>query len=193
MLGKCFAVLCLVSFVFAIFTGNMEALSKSVLQGCEKSVQVCISLVGIMAFWNGIMEIFKKSGIICALAKLLSPILKRLFPKSFKNGTATEEITACISAGILGVSSATTPLAIKAIEKMERGAKKDSATNEMILLCMLGCAIFNVIPTTIIALREKSGALITFEIIAPVWICSSVCMLLGILLCKLFGKFYGDS
>ncbi len=193
MLGKCFSILCLISFGFALFGGNMELLSKSVLEGCEKSVQVCFSLVGVMVLWNGVMEILKKSGIIKNFSNLLKPILKFIFPNAFKYNIATEEITACISASLLGVANATTPLAINAISKMKRGVKEEYATNEMLLLCMLGCATFNLIPTTILALRESKGATVTYEIIIPVWICSFACMVLGILLCKLLGKLYGDS
>ena len=193
MLGKCFSILCIISFIFAIFCGNMGDVSKSILNGCEKSVTVCFSLVGVMTLWNGILEVFKESGIIKILSRLLKPILKHIFPKSFKNDCATEEITACISAGLLGVSNAVTPLAINAISKMERGVKKEYATNDMIMLCMLGCACFNIIPTTIIALRESRNATISYEIIIPVWICSFSCMLIGIILCRIFGKIYGDS
>ena len=139
------------------------------------------------------MEILKESGIIKALSRLLAPILRFIFPSSFKNGYATEEITSCISASILGVANATAPLAINAISKMERGSKKGYATNDMIMLCMLGCACFNLIPTTIIALRESKGADVTYEILVPVWICSFTCMVLGIILCRILGRLYGDS
>lgn len=193
MLGKCFSILCIISFIFAIFCGNMADVSKSILDGAEKSVTICFSLVGVMTLWNGIMEILKESGIIKILSKILKPVLKVIFPRSFKNNNATEEITACISASLLGVSNAVTPLAINAISKMEKGVKKECATNDMIMLCMLGCACFNIIPTTIIALRESNGASITYEILVPVWICSLACMIIGIVLCRLLGKIYGDS
>ena len=193
MLGKCFSILCIISFIFAIFCGNMDEVSKSVLQGCEKSVSVCFSLVGVMVLWNGIMEVLKESGIIKIVSRVLTPVLRLIFPRSFKRGAATEEITACISASMLGVSNAVTPLAINAISKMERGTKKGYATNDMIMLCMLGCACFNIIPTTIIALREAKGAEITYQIIVPVWICSAACMVVGVILCRILGKIYGDS
>ena len=192
MLGKCFSVLCIVSFAFALAFNNMSEVSKSILSGCERSVTLCISLVGIMALWNGILEVLKESGIIKKLSIFLSPILKRIFPRSFESGCATEEITSSISAGLLGVSNAVTPLAISAISKMERG-KKGYATNDMIMLCMLGCACFNVSPTTVIGLREAENAKITYEIIFPVWICSFICMSLGVILCKVFGKIYGEN
>ncbi len=192
MIGKCFSILCITSFVFALINGKTAEVSKSILAGCEKSVTLCFSLIGAMMLWNGIMEILKESGVIRAFSKLLAPILKLIFPRSFKNGYAIEEITVCLSAGLLGVSNAVTPLAIEAISKMERGVKKEYATNDMIMLCMLGCACFNVIPTTIIALLDGKGAQFSYEIIFPVWICSFICMTVGIILCRILGKIYGD-
>ena len=193
MLGKCFSILCIVAFIFGAFNGSMESVSKSILEGADKSVTLCISLIGVMALWNGIMEILKESGIIKRVSRPLTPVMRLVFPSAFKSGIATEEITACISAGVLGVSNAVTPLAINAISKMERGKRKGVATNDMIMLCMLGCACFNIIPTTIIAIRQKMGATYTYEIIVPVWICSFACMVIGILLCRLMGKINGDS
>lgn len=193
MIGKCFSVLCIVAFLFGVCFGKIDNVSKSILEGADKSVTLCISLIGVMCLWNGILEVLKESGVIKKFAKILRPILKLVFPSSFKNNVATEEITACISAGVLGVSNATTPLAIKAVETMEKGKKEDVATCDMITLCMIGCACFNIIPTTVIAIRQSMGAIYTYEIIVPVWICSFACMVIGILLCRLFGKIYGDS
>lgn len=192
MLGKCFSLLCIISFVFGIFNKNMRLLGDSILKGSSKSVSVIISIIGFMALWNGVMEVLKDSGIIKKLSKLLKPILKHIFPNAFKTGEGCEEITACVSANILGLSNATTPLALSAIEKMNKGRKSKRATNDMIALSVLGCACFNLVPTTVISMRISQGATITYEIIAPVWICSFICMTLGIILCKIIGKINGD-
>ena len=194
MLGKCFSLLCIISIVFAIFSGNMKELASSILEGTSKSVSVVISIIGLMAFWNGIMEVLKDSGIIKRLSKLLKPILKHIFPRAFKENVATEELTLTVTASILGLSNATTPLALSAIEKLnENNKKKECATNDMIMLATLGSACFNLIPTTIIAIRLGMGAGITYEIIIPVWICSLACMLLGIILCRIIGKISGEN
>ena len=193
MLGKCFSVLCIVSFTFGAIFDNMENVCKSILSGASKSVELCISLVGIMALWSGVMGVLKRSGAISFLSKFLRHILRFIFPRSFKENIATEEITACVSASLLGISNATTPLAINAINKMQEGRKSESATNDMIMLSMLGCACFNLVPTTVIALRVNAGAEITYKIIIPVWICSGICSLLGILICRILGKICGDT
>lgn len=193
MLGKCFSILCIIALVFGVFLGNMGEVSKSILEGADKSVKACISLIGIMALWNGIMEVLTESGIIKRMSRILRPVLRLIFPSSFKSGNGSEEITACISAGVLGVSNAVTPLAINAVSKMKRGKRKEYATNDMIMLSMIGCASFNIVPTTIIAIRQGMGATYTNEISVPVWICSGACMVIGIILCRVFGKINGDS
>ena len=191
MLGKCFGVLCTISIVFAIFTSSTADISSAVLNGASKSVSLVISLIGIMAFWNGIMNLLKGAGIIERISRLLRPILKLIFPKSFKENIATEEITACISANMLGIANAATPLAISAIEKMSDGS--DSASGDMITLAILGCCCFNLIPTTIIAIRSALGASITYELIFPVWICSGICCAIGVFLSLIINKINGKN
>jgi spore maturation protein A len=192
MLGKCFSLLCIISFIYGAFTNNMSSVCDGILSGAERGVSICISLIGIMSLWNGILSVFKKAGVIRLLSKILTPILKLIFPSSFKENTATEEITACVSANLLGISNASTPLAIETISKMQEGRNSDTATNDMITLSVLGCACFNIVPTTVIALRAANGAQITYGIIVPVWICSGICCILGVVLCRLFGKINGD-
>lgn len=193
MLGKCFAVICIISIIFAIFTGNISVISESVITGASKSVNLVFSLIGIMALWNGILNVLKEAGFIEKLSRLLRPILKLIFPKSFKENIATEEITACVSANVLGISNAATPLAIKAIEKMNEKEKSSVANADMITLAILGCCSFNLVPTTIIAIRTALGATITYELIVPVWICSGICCIIGIFLARIFGKIHGKN
>ena len=192
MIGKCFGILSCVSIIFAIFCGNLEELNTGILEGASKSVTIVFSLLGVMIFWNGVMEVLKDAGIISRLSKLLRPILKFVFPSAFKENKATEEITACISANLLGLSNATTPLALNAIEKLNEGRKSEKASNDMITLAILGCACFSLIPTTVIGIRLLNGASITYEIIIPVWISSGICMLIGIILSRIIGKISGD-
>ncbi|MBQ8738195.1 MAG: hypothetical protein IJZ04_01725 [Clostridia bacterium] len=187
MLGKCFSIICGISVLYAFFCGNPNSISSGLFLGAAKSVNLVISLVGIMALWNGILNVLRDAGIIRALSKILRPILRFVFPSSFKNNIATEEITACISANMLGIANASTPLAIRAIEKMD-SRTSTTASDDMITLAILGCCSFNLIPTTIIGIRTALGAEITDSLVVPVWICSGVCALLGVLLSRLLSK-----
>ena len=190
MIGKIFSVLAITSTVTAIIMGNCAELCKGIIEGASKSVSVTLSLMGMMALWNGIMNVLKESGAIGALSRLMRPLLKWIFPSSFKNETATEEITACISANLLGISNAATPLGIKAIEKMNDGNRSGKATDDMITLCLLGCSCFNLMPTTLLALRSSFNAAVTYEIILPTWICSGLCMMFTIFISRLFRRMY---
>ncbi|MBQ3040126.1 MAG: spore maturation protein [Clostridia bacterium] len=190
MLGKCFGVICVFSIIFGVFSGNIDEISLAIINGASKSVSLVISLIGIMALWNGVLNVLKEAGIIEKLSRLLKPILKHIFPWSFKNNVATEEITACISANMLGIANAATPLAIRAINKMNENEKRTKASPDMITLAILGCCSFNLVPTTIIAIRSSLGASITYALIVPVWVCSGVCCALGIILSRILGKLH---
>ncbi len=192
MIGKCFGILCVASIIYAVFTGNMMGINDAILSGATKSVSAIISLLGIMVFWQGTMAVLEKSGIIRLVSKLLRPILRLVFPRAFKTGQGAEEITLCVSANLLGISNASTPLAISAIDKLAEGHKGDKASNDMIMLCVLGSSCFCLVPTTVIALRVGCGASITYSIIVPVWIVSGACMLFGIILSRIVGKLCGD-
>lgn len=191
MLGKCFGIICSISIIFAILNSRVSAVTQSIVTGASKSVSLVISLVGMMALWNGFLNVLKDAGIIRKISRFLRPVLRFIFPKSFKENIATEEITACISANILGISNAATPTAIKAIEKM--GKDRVVATDDMVTLCILGCCCFNLVPTTIIAIRSSMGASITYELIVPVWICSGICCIAGIILSRLFCRINGKN
>lgn len=193
MLGKCFSCLCIISFIFALITGNMKNLGDAIVNGASKSVTLIISLTGIMALWNGALEVLKKCGAISFLSKILSPVLRLVFPKAFKNGIATEEITACVSANVLGISSSATPMGIEAIKKLKGDREKDVASNDMISLCAISSFSFCLVPTTIIAIRQSHGASVVYEIVPLVWITSFCCMALSIILCRILGRVYEDS
>ena len=112
MIEKCFFSLVVLSVVFASFTGNMGAVANAALDGAANAVTVVISLCGAMCLWNGIMEVLRESGAIRVLSRLLSPVLRHVFPKTWQSGVGRDEVCAALSANILGIGNAATPLAI---------------------------------------------------------------------------------
>ena len=185
MIGKIFSVFSIISIATAITTGNTKELCQGILDGASKGVSLTISLMGIMVLWNGVMYTFKESGIIKKLSKLLRPILQRIFPHSFSENIANEEITMCISANLLGVSNAATPIAISAMKELDKVNGSPYASDDMITLAMTGCFCFNIIPTTLLAIRSSHMAKINYELIVPIWICSGTCMIFGVILSKI--------
>ncbi len=187
MIGKICGVICVLSFVFGCFTGNMSRMGSAIIDGASSAVTLTLSLIGMMCLWNGIMRVATAAGIIKKMAKLMSPLLKFLFPDTYIKQNGIGEIAASISANIFGIGNAATPLAVNAMEKLQENNKnKNIATNDMVMFTVLGTASVDIFPTTLIALRQTSGSVDPFEIIAPVWICSFVTACVGVLLVKIF-------
>ena len=186
MLGICFFVLVAVSWVFALCTGHLPDLSNAILDGAGQAVSLTLSLSGMMALWCGVMKVLQKAGIIERLSRWLSPILRFVFPDAWRKGTATGEITAAVSANILGIGNAATPLALSAMAKLQgENPRKDTATDDMITLAVLGTSSLDLLPTTLIALRRAAGAARPYDILVPVWITSGISAVCAVLLCRL--------
>lgn len=189
MLGRCFSVLVILSFIFAAATGNLPALSGAILDGASKAVTLSISLLGIMCLWGGIMSLLSASGIISRLSRLLRPVLVHVFPHAFKTGIGADEIVACVSANLFGIGNAATPLAITAMKRMQEENKSDTATDDMVTLSVLGTASFNLFPSTLVALRRAAGAADPYAVIIPIWITSAAGCIAAIILSRTMAPF----
>lgn len=194
MLGKCFFVLCVISVMCATFTGNITEMSNAVIDGASASVQLTLTLAGNMCLWCGIMEVLRLAGAIEKLSVILSPILRHVFPNAWSTGCAKQEITAALSANMLGIGNAATPFAVEAMSKMQdQNSDKDVATDDMVTLSVLGASSVNLLPTTLVALRRSAGSAVPFRIILPVWICSAACAVFGIILSRTAAKITGKK
>ncbi len=186
MLGKCFFIICIISAAASLYTGNLSALSDAVLEGAAAGIELTLSMAGMMCLWCGIMEVFRKAGALEKLSRMLSPLLKRIFPRAFATGVGKDEIIAAVSANMLGISSAATPFALKAMEKLD--AVNDiphRASDDMVTLAILGCSSISLFPTTVITLRHSAGSAAPYSVVVPIWICSVLCTATAILLCRL--------
>lgn len=191
ILGTIFAIICIFSFVCSIFSGNIETLSEAAINGASKAVTLTIALTGTMCLWNGIMEVLKDAGAISYLTKILRPLLRFIFPEASKKGKGLDDISAAISANILGMGNAATPLALRAMERLnENNGKSDCASDDMVMFTVIATSTFNFIPTTIIALRQAANSNDPFSIILPVWICSAAGMLAAIFFSKSMAILY---
>ncbi len=189
MLGKMFGIICIISLAAGIALGNGAALSNAVLDGASGAVTLTISLCGIMSLWCGIMKVLERAGLIQKLSCLLSPILRLFFPDAYKKQNGIGEISANISANLLGIGNAATPFALKAMEKLQQNnPDKSRASPDMITLAVLNTASLNIIPTTIIALRRAAGSAEPYSIIPPILISSFTCTALALILCTLMRK-----
>ena len=189
MPGQVFGMICLVAVVFSLVTGSTAAVSDAVLDGCTAALQITLSLAGSMCFWCGAMAVLREAGVIRRLARLLSPILRLFFPNAYAAGEGIEEISANVSANLLGMGNAATPFALRAMEKLQRqNPYPEVATGEQITLAVLNTASFSLLPTTLLALRREAGSARPYAVLLPVWIASALCATLALVLCRCMGK-----
>jgi spore maturation protein A len=183
--------LIVISIVIGAINGKLPDVVNSILTGAEKSVQIALSLIGIMAFWLGIMKIAEKSGVVEFIAKLIKPVTRRLFNEIPPEDPAIGNIAMNFSANALGLTNAATPIGIKAMQDLqEHNVEKKSASNAMCMLLAINTAGFQLIPATVIAVLVGVGYKNPTEIIAPTLIVTSFTFVCAIVLAKVFQKFY---
>ena len=178
VLNKIWPVFIIISFSYAIFSGNLEKLNSSIFESTSDAINLSINLLGTICLWNGIMQVANKTTIINKLTNLLSPIIKILFPEMKKNKQVQKEISMNIIANILGLGNAATPLGLKAMKSMQKeNCKKDTLSNSMLVFIVLNTASIQIIPTTVIAIRNSLGSKNPTGIVFPVWmatICAAI-------------------
>lgn len=190
MIGKIFAVLCIISAMFGAFSGNMYEVSTAALDGAGKAVTLTLGLCGAMALWGGVMRILEVKGAVRKFSVIFRPLLRILFPDACKKDNGVEEISATFAANMLGIGNAATPLAIRAMKKLDEnrlyeGRGEDKASDDMVTFSVMNIAAFSLLPTTLLAMRTASGSADPFSVIPAVWICSGVSCAFAAFSCRL--------
>ena len=176
----------IISYIFAIITGNTEKVNNAVFSYTETAVKLTITLLGTMCLWNGLMEIAANTKLINTINKILNPIINFLFPESRDDKKIHEEISMNITANMLGLGNAATPLGLKAMKSMqEKNKNKDRLTDDMATFIILNTASIQIIPTTVISIRMSLGSLQPTKIIFAVWFSTICAAIVGIAVTKL--------
>jgi spore maturation protein A len=151
-----------ISVVVGIFTGNIDAVTEAAIDMAKVAVEISIGLIGIMALWLGIMKIAEASGLIRIIARGLRPITIRLFPDVPEDHPAIGSIVLNMSANMLGLGNAATPLGLKAMEELqELNPKKDTATDAMVMFLAINTSSVQlIIPATVVALMGAAASTI---------------------------------
>ena len=178
------AAMAVCSVVCGLITGRTGAVSAAALEGAGAAVQLCISLAGILCLWSGFMEILKRTGLEAHLARLLRPVLRRLLPRACRDGETMAAVSGNLSANLLGLGNAATPLGIRAARRMSLGAE-GTASDELCRLVVLNTASVQLLPTTVAGVRAACGAETPFDILPAVWLSSILSVSVGLLVCRL--------
>lgn len=188
MINYIWAGMMILSFIAGIINGNIEAVTAGAIDGSAEGVSLIISLLGIMCLWTGIAKIAERAGMIDIFAKLLRPITKILFPRLKAGSAAMSAIVMNMVANLLGMGNAATPLGIKAMQELDKLKTGDEASDEMCIFAVLNTASIQLIPSTVISLRQSFGSENPGIIIVPVWIASIAAVVAAVLSAKVFQK-----
>ena len=170
------------SLILGLLNGKLDEVTGAMLSACDTSVKIAFSLIGIMAFWLGMMRIAEKSGLVKILAKILEPIAKILFKDRGKNEHVTGDIAMSVAANALGLTNAATPIGLKVMKELqEDNPNKDSATDSMCMFLGMNTAGFQIIPATVIAVLVGAGAKNPTDIILPTLIVTTLAFLTAII------------
>lgn len=181
----------IISIIYAILTGKVAEVNNSVFESANETVKLTITFFSTICLWNGIIHIASKTTMIEKLTNKLSPIIKFLFPDLKKEKEVQKEISMNIVANMLGLGNAATPLGLKAMKSMQKlNDNKERLSNAMAMFIVLNTASLQIIPTTVIAIRNSLGSQNASGIIIPVWISTVIAALTVVFVTKLFIKFW---
>lgn len=202
--------------VYAAITGTLPEVTQAAVDSSKEAVTLCITMIGVMSLWMGLMRIAEKGGIIRSAVKCLKPFLRFLFPGIPKNHLANQYIAENFIANVFGLGWAATPAGIRAVEELEkleeerrkddsentlgekhsrrstkrkvRAAAKGTASNEMCTFLILNISSLQLIPVNMIAYRSQYGSVNPAAIVGPAIVATLVSTLVAILFCKIMNR-----
>ena len=175
------AILC------GLATGNGEAVAAAALEGAGAGVELCLTMAGVLCLWMGVMEIMRRAGLAAALSRLLMPVLRRLYPAFARDREVMDAVAANVSANLLGLGNAATPLGLEAARRMS-AATPGVASDALCMLVVCNTASLELIPTTVASLRAAAGCRTPFDILPAVWLASIISVSVGIGAARLFAR-----
>lgn len=190
MLNFIWAGMIIIGVVYATIRGDITSVTNAALDSSKEAVTLCITMVGVMSLWTGLMEIATKAGIIQALSKLLGPVIRFMFPNIPKEHKANEHITTNVIANMLGLGWAATPAGLRAMEALgelqeERGMDRRIASDEMCTFLIINISSLQLIPINMIAYRSQYGSVDPTRIVGAGLVATIISTFVGCIYCKI--------
>lgn len=181
----------MVSILCGLATGRGPEVAAAAVEGTHAAVELCLSIAGMMCLWTGVMEVMRRAGLADKLSRLLRPVLKRLYPTMADDRGVMDSIAANVSANLLGLGNAATPLGLEAARRMS-GRSGAVASDALCMLVVCNTASIQLIPTTVATVRAAAGSAAPFDILPAVWLASAVSVGVGITAAKLCARLWRD-
>ena len=182
MLNYLWGFMIVIGIIVGVLNGKIDAVSTATINSAKEAITLCITMLGIMSLWTGIMQVAKATGIMDALTKALYPILRLLFPDIPKGHPANEYIASNMIANILGLGWAATPMGLKAIGELQKLNKNsDTASTDMCTFLIINISSLQLIPVNIIAYRSQYGSVSPTEILGAALVATTISTIAGII------------
>lgn len=189
MLNKIWPFFIIISFIYAIYSGNISNVNNAIFDSAEQTVNLCLTMFGTLCLWNGIMKIATQTSMIEKLTKFLKPVISFIFPEIKNDKKISKEISMNMVANILGLGNASTPLGLKAMDSMQKINKdKTKLSNSMAMFILVNTASLQIIPTTVISIRSSLGSQEPTKIIFAVWVATIAAFATAIIVGKILIK-----
>lgn len=181
-----FVLMLMVGVIVETIQKGGDATLASLLAGANNAVTLCLSLAGAYLFWMGLMGVLKKSGLMQLLSRRLRPVIRFLFPNA---GEASGAISLNLAANMLGMGNAATPFGLEAMHLLnKRNPTPTIATNEMCVLLAINASCLELLPTTLIALRQVYGSIAPASVLLPTLLSSACSTVVAVILCKVLTR-----
>lgn len=195
MLNYIWAFMIIFGVIYGSVTGNMPDITNAALDSAKEAVTLCITMLGVMSLWTGIMEVARSAGIIDAITRRIDPFIHFLFPRIPKNHPAKKFISTNIIANVLGLGWAATPAGLKAMEELSKldqenhgGKMTGIASNEMCVFLIINISSLQLIPVNMIAYRSQYGSVNPASIVGPAILATLISTIIGIIFSKIMDK-----
>lgn len=186
MVNIIWAFMAIIGIIYAMFNGTMSNVNEAIFNSASDAVTLSISLISILVFWLGIMNIANKAGILQFLSKIFRPIIYKLFPEIPKDHPAIGYILSNMTANMFGLGNAATPMGLKAMEEMKKLSNSPVASRSMITFLALNTSGLTLVPTTVIAIRMQYDSVAPTEIVGTTIIASLIGVISAVLLDRFF-------
>ncbi len=194
MLNYLWSGMILIGVLWGAFHGRLAAVTEGALTSAKEAVTLCITMLGVMTLWTGVLEVGKRAGLIDQLSRRMRPVLRFLFPRLSPESEAAKQISVNMIANILGLGWAATPAGLKAMEELkkveeQRGERpKGVASNEMCTFLIINISSLQLIPINMIAYRSQYGSVNPAAIVGPALAATLLSTVVAVIAVKLLGR-----
>lgn len=181
----------IIGIVVCFINGRMDILNVKIIESTKSSFDIILNLFPVLSLWLGLVNIAEKSGLLKKLSNLFKPIMRILFKEIDSNDESLSLIASNFITNLFGLSSASTPLGLKAMERLQKiNPKKDTASKSMITFLVLNTTGLTLIPTTLISIRTLYKSINPTKIIVPCFLATLIATISGLIINKIAGKKY---